>query len=101
MRLFLAIPLMLLATALFFWAFLQVEWLVLAGLCIALVVLPMGWVAASVFSPAKPDRKCPECQKDALVPLSPGAEVGVRCTACNHVDEAASTAPLDAEEQNH
>ena len=91
----LAIPFSIAAAGLFFWLFYRMESLVLFALAAALVGLPVGWMVMSVFAPASPNRKCPECEKDGLVPLRPGDEAGVRCTACGHVDEAASTAPLD------
>lgn len=83
--------------ALFFAVLLRFRGAVLVGLGILLVAFPVLYLLFSVFSPAKPDRKCPECGAEALVPLVPGQEIGTRCTTCGHVDEAASNVLLDAD----
>ena len=67
----------------------QPDWL--AGALIA-VVLGAGflWVAVSVFWPARADRRCPRCGEEALERLDPDTTTGLRCTACEFVDEDAS-----------
>lgn len=93
----LVIPLWLAGAGLLFAAFLRARTLFLVALAIALVTLPVVWILVSALSAARPDRTCPACGEEKLEPLSPGAEVGVRCRRCNHIDEAASTALLDYE----
>lgn len=48
------------------------------------------WVGVSVFWPAKADRRCPTCGEEALERLDPETTQGVRCRACDHVDEEAT-----------
>lgn len=86
-----------LLTGFFFFALARAEAAVLAALAAVFVVLPVAYLLGSALSPARPDRTCPACGAEGLVPLTPGAAAGVRCTTCGRVDKAASTALLDAE----
>lgn len=72
--------------------------IVLAGMAVLLVVFPVGYLLVSALWPPKADKKCPECGQEGLIPLVPGEGQGTRCTACGHLDEAASTAYLDADQ---
>lgn len=49
--------------------------------------LVLLWVLAASFWPASADRKCPACGEERLERLDPETTMGVRCTACGHVDE--------------
>lgn len=54
------------------------------------------WVLGCTFSPATPDRTCPECgDAEGLVRLEKGKMLGVRCTRCGHEDENLYRAYLD------
>src|SRR5262245_8088454 len=69
-----------------------------AGVLAALVAVPVGWVIVSALWPAKAERRCPACGKDALVRLDERATHGLVCRACGHRDESASAWPLAEEE---
>ena len=48
------------------------------------------WVLAASMWPAEADRTCPQCKEEALERLDPNTTMGLRCTACGHVDAAKS-----------
>lgn len=48
------------------------------------------WIAVSVFWPARADRRCPACGRDALGRADPQTTRGVACRACGHQDPDAS-----------
>lgn len=64
----------------------------------ALLGLGFLWIAVSVFSPAKADRRCPSCGALALERLDAGTTRGLRCAACGWTDAAASSFYLAEEE---
>jgi hypothetical protein len=64
----------------------------------ALLVLPAGWVLVSALWPARAERGCPRCGKDALERLDPNATHGLCCRACGYRDESASAWLLAEEE---
>ncbi len=68
------------------------------GVLIALAVVPVGWVLASALWPARAERRCPACGKDALARLDPRATHGLVCRACGFRDESASAWLLAEEE---
>lgn len=84
-------PLLLLAVV---GAFALMRWAP-SGLFTALIALvcaiPVVWAIVSVFFPAAPDRRCPECHALSLEPITEGELRGLRCTACEFVDTSAST----------
>jgi len=47
----------------------------------------LAWVLFSALSPAKPDRRCPRCRREALRRLSAASDLGIRCSACGFEDE--------------
>jgi len=69
-----------------------------AGVLIALAAVPVGWVLASALWPARAERRCPACGKDALARLDPRTTHGLVCSACGHRDESASAWLLAEEE---
>lgn len=78
---------------------------VLAGpravLAIALGILlltPVAWVLVSALWPARAERGCPACGRDALRRIDPRATHGVRCDACGFRDETRSAWLLAEEE---
>ncbi|MFT7671085.1 MAG: hypothetical protein ACI8X5_003801 [Planctomycetota bacterium] len=52
--------------------------------------IPVLWGLASVFLPAHPDRRCPDCNKHTLEQLEEGQLTGLSCTSCGFVDRSAS-----------
>lgn len=56
------------------------------------------WLLLSVFWPAKADRGCPACGREALVRMDPESTRGLRCEACGHRDPDASSWFLAEEE---
>ena len=80
--------------ALVFW---QPPWLMPATLFTVFGIIGL-WVAVSAFWPARADRSCPECGEEALVRLEQDSTMGVRCTACEHVDREATSWFLAEEE---
>jgi hypothetical protein len=71
----------------------------LFGLLLALLALvPVGWVLVSSLWPARAERGCPACRKDALVRADPRATHGLVCRACGWRDESASAWLLAEEE---
>lgn len=52
--------------------------------------LPILWGGISLFFPAHPDRRCPECNELALETTADDALYGLTCSACGHVDETAT-----------
>ena len=56
-----------------------------------LLGLGIGWVAVSALLPARADRRCPACGKEALRRLDPRTTRGVTCSACGYTDELASS----------
>jgi hypothetical protein len=65
---------------------------------IALAALPVVWVLVSALWPARAERGCPACGKDALARLAPESTVGLVCRACGWKDEGASAWLLAEEE---
>jgi DNA-directed RNA polymerase subunit RPC12/RpoP len=61
-----------------------------SGVLIAICGAAVLWLLVSILSPAKPDRKCPECGNLALERMSEDALHGLRCTRCGFEDEQAS-----------
>ena len=59
-----------------------------------IVLAAVVWVLVSVLSPAKPNRLCPQCQKEGLVKIRRG-ELGVHCEHCDFRDEEMHVAYLD------
>ncbi len=57
----------------------------------AMVLGAVGWVIVSALSPAKPDRRCPQCGAESLERLRADATRGIRCATCLWVDETASS----------
>ena len=68
------------------------------GVLAALAAVPVGWVIVSALWPAKAERRCPACGRDALRRLDPRATHGLVCRACGHRDESASAWLLAEEE---
>ena len=68
------------------------------GVLAALAAVPVGWVLASALWPAKAERRCPACGKDALERLDERATHGLVCRACGHRDASASAWLLAEEE---
>jgi len=56
----------------------------------AVVLVPIAWGLVSVFFPAYPDRRCPECRELAVAPLESRELHGLRCEACGWRDASAS-----------
>ena len=48
------------------------------------------WALVGVFWPNRVDRTCPACGSEALTRVDPRTTLGLRCTACEHVDPTAS-----------
>jgi len=69
-----------------------------AGVLSALAAVPVGWVIVSALWPAKAERRCPACGKDALQRLDQRATHGLACRACGFRDESASAWLLAEEE---
>lgn len=69
-----------------------------AGVLVALAAVPIGWVLVSALLPARAERRCPACGKDALQRLDPRATQGLVCRACGLRDENASAWYLAEEE---
>jgi DNA-directed RNA polymerase subunit RPC12/RpoP len=69
-----------------------------AGVLAALAAVPVGWVIVSALWPARAERRCPACGKDALQRLDERATHGLVCRACGHRDESASAWLLAEEE---
>ncbi len=69
-----------------------------AWVLIALALLPAGWVLVSALWPARAERGCPACKRDALARLDPRATHGLVCRACGWRDESASAWLLAEEE---
>jgi hypothetical protein len=69
-----------------------------AGVLAALAAVPVGWVIVSALWPARAERRCPSCGKDALARLDPRASHGLVCRACGHRDASASAWLLAEEE---
>ena len=69
--------------------FLRPDWILGAVLA---VVIGSGflWVLISAFTPAEADRTCPSCGEESLERLEADSTRGLRCTACDFVDPAAS-----------
>jgi DNA-directed RNA polymerase subunit RPC12/RpoP len=65
---------------------------------IGLAVVPVGWVLASALWPARAERRCPACGKDALQRLDERATQGLVCRACGFRDAHASAWLLAEEE---
>jgi len=69
-----------------------------AGVLAALAAVPVVWVAVSALWPARAERRCPACGKDALARLDARATHGLVCRACGFRDESASAWLLAEEE---
>jgi predicted RNA-binding Zn-ribbon protein involved in translation (DUF1610 family) len=69
-----------------------------AGVLAALAAVPVGWVIVSALWPARAERRCPACGKDALRRLDERATQGLVCQACGYRDESASAWLLAEEE---
>ena len=84
----------LLAAVAAFVAYLALDWLavVFTGVLVTASVL---WVFGCIFSPARPDRRCPNCGKEGLVKLRRGEPVGVCCEHCDYSDAERHVAYLD------
>lgn len=65
---------------------------------LALVAAPAAWVLVSALSPARADRRCPSCAREALARQSQDSTQGLRCTACGWTDAEASAWMLAEEE---
>jgi DNA-directed RNA polymerase subunit RPC12/RpoP len=70
------------------------------GVLIAVAAVPAGWVLASALWPARAERRCPACGKDALARLDERTTHGLVCRACGHRDESASAWLLAEEESS-
>ena len=57
----------------------------------ALVLGVVGWVLISALTPAKADRRCPQCGADSLERLYRNTTRGLRCGRCAWQDETASS----------
>jgi len=68
------------------------------ALLVGLACVPIGWVLVSALWPARAERRCPACGKDALARLDARATHGLRCRACGWTDESASAWLLAEEE---
>ena len=64
----------------------------------SLLVLALGWIFVSVLWPARADRTCPSCGKDALERLDPDDTQGILCSACGWRDETTSSWLMAEEE---
>jgi hypothetical protein len=64
----------------------------------ALALVPVGWVLVSALLPAKAERRCRACGKDALARLDERATHGLVCRACGWSDASASAWLLAEEE---
>ena len=69
-----------------------------AGVLAALAAVPVGWVIVSALWPARAERRCPACGKDALRRMDERATHGLACRACGFRDESASAWLLAEEE---
>jgi len=69
-----------------------------AGVLAALAAVPVGWVIVSALWPARAERRCPACGKDALRRLDERTTHGLVCRACGFRDESASAWLLAEEE---
>jgi hypothetical protein len=63
-----------------------------------LFALAVAWMLISVFFPAAPERKCPQCGRESLRRLDARTLHGVACSACGYSD-AEQSAFLMAEEE--
>lgn len=63
-----------------------------------LVAVPVAWVVISALWPARADRTCPSCGRDALRRLDRESAVGLACRACGWRDESQSAWLLAEEE---
>lgn len=80
-------------------------WLVTAGpprmfgwVVGACAVLAVVWVLVSALFPGQPERTCPACERDTLVPASRESTAGVLCKACGFSDGEASSFLMAEEE---
>lgn len=64
----------------------------------AMVVASLAWIAISSLWPGKPERKCPECGREALARKDARSHRGIRCSACGFEDESASSFMMAEEE---
>jgi len=71
---------------------------VLGWLLAALVAVPVLWVLVSALWPARAERGCPACGRDALARIDPETTQGLVCRACGWRDESASGWLLAEEE---
>ena len=62
------------------------------------VLVLVGWIVISALWPARADRRCPECGREALLRLDPDATHGIRCGHCGFRDETRSAWLLAEEE---
>jgi hypothetical protein len=53
--------------------------------------VPIVWILTSVFFPAHPDRRCPDCTRQTLEPIREQELTGLRCSSCGYTDIDAST----------
>jgi hypothetical protein len=93
------------APALFLGAVLLGAWIVFARplalfgwALIALAAVPIGWVLVSALWPARAERLCPGCGKNALARQDARATLGLVCRACGWRDPSASAWLLAEEE---
>jgi hypothetical protein len=70
----------------------------LGALLFALAIVPVGWVLASALWPARAERRCPACGREALERLDARATHGLSCRDCGWRDESASAWLLAEEE---
>ncbi len=63
-----------------------------------LFALPLGWVVVSVLWPARAERTCPTCGREAVVRMDHETTHGLICRACGWRDETASSWLLAEEE---
>jgi Zn ribbon nucleic-acid-binding protein len=63
-----------------------------------ILVLALGWIAASVLWPARADRTCPACKKTTIERIDEDETHGIHCTACGWRDETTSSWLLAEEE---
>ena len=63
-----------------------------------LLLTPVVWILVSALWPARAERGCPACGRDALARIDPRATHGVHCGACGFRDETRSAWLLAEEE---
>jgi len=64
-----------------------------------LIVVPVLWVLISALFPARAERACPRCAREALERSDPRTTHGLRCRECGWQDDSASAWLLAEEEE--